>query len=91
MKILFDHDVFTYQAEGGIARCFSELMAEMEKKEPGVCIPGFHFTNTRYLYDSGLAEKFSLSPYPFRESLLSKQIFFRINRFLFHRRLRQNG
>ena len=35
MKILFDHDVFTYQKIGGIARCFSQLIGQMEKLAPG--------------------------------------------------------
>ena len=46
MKILFDHDVFTYQETGGIARCFSQLIGQMEKQEPGCCRLGFKFTNT---------------------------------------------
>ena len=90
MKILFDHDVFTYQSVGGIARYFSELIRQMEIREPGCCRPGFKFSNTSYLYDSGLAEQFALHHYPFGKTLPAKQLFFRINRFLFHRAVRKD-
>ena len=89
MKILFDHDVFTYQEVGGIARCFSQLIGQMEKLEPGCCRPGFKFTNTSYLYQLGLAERFGLCHYPFGNCLWAKQLFFRINRLLFYRAVRK--
>ena len=90
MKILFDHDVFTYQEIGGIARCFSQLIGQMEKLEPGCCRLGFKFTNTSYLYQLGLAERFGLCHYPFGNRLWAKQLFFRINRLLFHQAVRKN-
>ncbi|MBR4665842.1 MAG: glycosyltransferase family 4 protein [Lentisphaeria bacterium] len=90
MKILFDHDVFTYQTFGGIARCFSELIGQMEKLQPACCRLGFKFTNALYLYDLGLAERFGLCHYPFGNRLWAKQLFFRINRFLFYRTVRKN-
>ena len=90
MKILFDHDVFTYQKIGGIARCYSELIGQMEKLMPGSCRLGFKFTNTVYLYELGLAERFGLRHYPFGDRLLAKQLFFRINHFLFYRTVRRN-
>ena len=90
MKILFDHDVFTYQKTGGIARVLSELIGQMEKQEPGCCRMGFKFTNTSYLYGLGLAERFGLYHYPFGNHLWAKQLFFRINRFLFHQAVRRN-
>ena len=90
MKILFDHDVFTYQETGGIARVFSELIGQMEKLMPGSCQTGFKFTNTTYLYEMGLAGHFGLRHYPFGDLLLAKQLFFRINRFLFYRAVRKN-
>ena len=90
MKILFDHDVFTYQSFGGIARYYSELISQLEKQEPGSCRLGFKFSNTVYLRDLKLDRLFSLRPYPFGHQLWSKQLFFRINRMLFHRALREN-
>ena len=90
MKILFDHDVFTYQEVGGIARCYSELIGQMEKLMPGSCSLGFKFTNTSYLYQLGLAERFRLHHYPFGNRLLAKQLFFRINRILFYQAVRRN-
>ena len=90
MKVLFDHDVFTYQKIGGIARCYSELIGQMEKLMPGSCRLGFKFTNTVYLYELGLAERFGLRHYPFGDRLSAKQLFFRINRFLFYRAVRRN-
>lgn len=90
MRILFDHDVFSYQTVGGIARCFSELIGQMEKLAPGTCRMGFRFTNTKYLYDSGLADQFRLRHYPFGELLPAKQLFFRINHFFFCQALRKN-
>jgi len=90
MKILFDHDVFTYQEIGGIARCFSELIGQMEKLMPGCSRLGLKFTNTLYLYELGLAERFGLCHYPFGNRLWAKQLFFRINRFLFYQAVRRN-
>ena len=90
MKILFDHDVFTYQGTGGIARVFSELIGQMEKQMPGCCRMGFKFTNTSYLYQLGLAERFGLCHYPFGNRLWVKQLFFRINRLLFCQAVRKN-
>lgn len=90
MKILFDHDVFTYQSIGGIARYYSELIGHLEKLEPGCCRLGFQFSNTSYLYDLKLNRQFPLHLYPFGNQLWSKQLFFRINRMFFYRTVRQN-
>ena len=90
MKILFDHDVFTYQSFGGIARYYSELIRQLEKQEPGCCLAGFKFSNTSYLYDWKLDRHFSLRPYPFGNHLRAKQLFFRINRMYFYRAVRKN-
>ena len=88
MKILFDHEVFSYQPVGGIARYYAELISELERLEPGSCLAGFRFTNTEYLYRKGLDRKFSLCRYPFPESRISKPFFFRLNRICFERALK---
>ena len=90
MKILFDHDVFTYQSFGGIARYYSELIRQLEKLEPGCSRLGFKFSNTAYLYDWKLDRQFSLRPYPLGNHIWAKQLFFRINRLYFYHAVRKN-
>lgn len=77
MNILYDHEIFSYQQYGGIARYYCELIDRLSIHENCFCRIGAKFSNTEYLNDDALWK------YPFPDSLRAKQIFFRINSLYF--------
>ena len=70
MKILYDHQIFSYQKFGGISRYFSELITESLKNPSDFLpIPGFKYSVNTYLKDRGLDKKLNFSHIKTNKSL----------------------
>ena len=70
MKILYDHQIFSYQKFGGISRYFCELIAESLKNPSGFLpVPGFKYSVNTYLKDRGLDETLNFSHIKANKSL----------------------
>ena len=62
MKILYDHQIFSYQKFGGISRYFCELIAKSLKNPSDFLpVPGFKYSVNTYLKDSGLDNTLNFS------------------------------
>ncbi|MDD3146545.1 MAG: glycosyltransferase family 1 protein [Candidatus Riflebacteria bacterium] len=55
MKILFDHQIFTFQKFGGISRYFFELIRNLQEKELANCTLSALFSNNHYIQSSNFA------------------------------------
>lgn len=76
MNILYDHEIFSYQQYGGIARYYCEMIQRLNSHKDSHCRIGAKFSNTEYL-------KQGVWRYPFPNSIRAKQLFFRINSLYF--------
>lgn len=76
MNILYDHEIFSYQQYGGIARYYCEMIQYLNSRKDSHCRIGAKFSNTEYL-------KQGVWRYPFPNSIRAKQLFFRINSLYF--------
>lgn len=62
MKILYDHQVFTWQKYGGISRYFYELIKEFDKGDDITISTSLVFSNNHYISDGRLVKHFKLFP-----------------------------
>jgi glycosyltransferase involved in cell wall biosynthesis len=66
MRILFDHQVFSWQAYGGISRYFTELMRALIALEQEVLLPENFFSENAYLRTVPAFRRKSLTNFPFK-------------------------
>lgn len=66
MRILFDHQVFSWQSYGGISRYFIEQMRELKALGQEVCLPKGFFSENVYLRALPEFQRKSLSPFSFK-------------------------
>ena len=60
MRILYDHQIFTYQRFGGISRYFAELMKCYSNTEDIDCLLGVEESSNESLINTGLTEKYAI-------------------------------
>ena len=55
MRLLFDHQVFTWQKSGGISRVMSELLSRINKGNLHSSRVPLRFSDNEYIFNNNLA------------------------------------
>lgn len=87
MRVLFDHEVFTYQRFGGIARYCARLLATLQQLKLADCLLGAWLSNTEYLHAPDFPAALRPLRFPGGELRLMRALALRLNRLYFSRLL----
>ncbi len=66
MRILFDHQVFSWQTYGGISRYFAEQLRELQELGESVFLPGHFYSENVYLKEFPQFQRPSLTRFSFK-------------------------